>query len=412
VTAREGHNSCVLQTSLGFKSLVITGGFCEDDSVTVMRIPRGYNSHARPWGWDRVYPVNRASFVYGASLTALHSISSPGSDNRNSIAKALRFGGFQGGGYSMETNEVWMLTLTFSNSSSEESSEAGRVTANWEMIQTIGVPPRARAYHTATLIHDRYLVIIGGMTSEGSTLEETILDTHTWTWMDISLAVTGEPKGRHGHSVVWDKRRDRLVMFGGGSGTDLIRSGFDNNEVWELSMRGIAVPESLEWPQSLECDQMWKWNHLHGGAPFESSDEDSSEDDELEHQSGWDHLSPIESLNLGRCHNGIKIAPDTVLFLFGGGRMNTNGVLCYNLNTDSFFKPRISGTMPLPRFTGVAEYLDTEGYVFCHGGFNTRMRQAVQDVTLLDVAPYLERNFTSLPVDTNRPCYSRLVRAL
>ena len=42
--------------------------------------------------------------------------------------------------------------------------------------------------------------------------------------------------GRHGHSVILDGNRNRLLLFGGGSGTDLLRSGRDNSEVWELRM--------------------------------------------------------------------------------------------------------------------------------------------------------------------------------
>ena len=39
--------------------------------------------------------------------------------------------------------------------------------------------------------------------------------------------------------------------------------------------------------------------------------------------------------------------------------------------------------------------------MFVHGGYSTG-EGAVKDLTLLDLAPYLNRNFTSLDVDTNR----------
>jgi hypothetical protein len=130
-----------------------------------------------------------------------------------------------------------------------------------------------------------------------------------------------------------------------------------------------------------------------------------SEDDEMIDVNNYNpanNLSPAESLCLGRCHNGLKIAPDTVLLMFGGGRINTNGVLGYNLRTDTFFRPKVLGPLPLPRFTGIASFLDTEGFVFIHGGFNTNLSDTIQDIHLLDVAPYLERDFTSLPVDRLR----------
>ena len=62
-------------------------------------------------------------FVYGASLTPLVSPTlskevekdrfmqlRPGITKKN-VAKAVSFGGFEGGGYSNETNQVWVLTI-------------------------------------------------------------------------------------------------------------------------------------------------------------------------------------------------------------------------------------------------------------------------------------------------------------
>jgi len=421
VSAREGHISCVLTGPDNYKSLVITGGFTDDEGITVLSLPSGYKSHTKSWGWSRLMPERGCgtSFVYGASLTALPPIDN--TDNPNvHIVKAVRFGGFAGGGYSQETNEVWVLTIR------DEEHTDGMLsqTASWERIRTKGMV-RPRAYHTATLINDRYLVVIGGMTEQGSILEESILDTHTWTWIDLILVCQEAPSGRHGHSVVHDKRRDRFVLFGGGNGIDLLRSGYDNNEIWELKMNRIEIPSPLV------KDEMWQWHKLHGDDVYGDSsddddddndnDEDYREDDSNEEEEEADaegrgggdedstindtttatRLSPTESLCLGRCHNGMKIAPDTVLFTFGSGHPNTNGIIGYDLSTDSFIRPAVSGPLPMPRFTGVASFLDTEGYVFVHGGYSTGAG-AIKDIYLLDLAPHLNRNFTSLDVDTNR----------
>jgi hypothetical protein len=394
ISEREGHISCVLQGPNNYRSLIVTGGFCDDENIAVMRLPRGHNSHSQTWGWTLVNPTSTfVSFAYGATLTPLPPIDS-GSETIN-IAKAVRFGGFQGGGYSHETNEVWVLTVY-----DEWKTEERRAihTVDWQKVETTGFKPQARAYHTATMIHDRYLLIIGGMTSDGCVMEEAILDTHTWEWQDISLATTGHPPARHGHSVVLDNRRNRLVMFGGGTGTDLLRSGVDNNEVWELKMNGIDVPENLD------DSKVWEWRRLYKDTIF--GDDDNDSDDEMEfdgdNTDALHNLSLAESLCLGRCHNCFKIAPDTALFMFGGGRSNTNGVLAYNLRTDSFLRPKVFGPLAFPRFTAAATFLDTEGYVFVHGGFNTNLGRTILDVNLLDVAPYLERNFTSLPIDARR----------
>jgi len=402
-SAREGHLSCVLDGPENSKTLVITGGFTDDDGVTVI----GIKSGEQTWGWTRLTPIVRSSLVYGASLTALPHVDS-GSKNVT-IAKAVRFGGFEGGGYSNETDAVWLLTIR------DEDHEDGSFsqTASWEKVETSGASPRARAYHSATLIHGRYLLIIGGMTWRGSTIEEAILDTQTWAWIDITLACSGEPSGRHGHSVVWDKSRGRLVMFGGGSGTDLLTSGVDNNEVWELKMNRIEIP-SFGGTGS----KMWRWSKLYEDTISDEHEDDSDDSDDSDaeveennemedtndrtYNNTANNLSPAESLCLGRCHNGMKIAPDTVLLMFGGGRPNTNGVLGYNLRTNAFIRPLVRGPMPMSRFTGIALFLDTEGYVFIHGGYNGEESATIQDMHLLDLGPLLNRNFNSLPVDTNR----------
>eukprot|EP00573_Skeletonema_grethae_P011726 CAMPEP_0201699036 /NCGR_PEP_ID=MMETSP0578-20130828/21987_1 /ASSEMBLY_ACC=CAM_ASM_000663 /TAXON_ID=267565 /ORGANISM="Skeletonema grethea, Strain CCMP 1804" /LENGTH=570 /DNA_ID=CAMNT_0048185701 /DNA_START=89 /DNA_END=1801 /DNA_ORIENTATION=+ len=425
VKAREGHNSCVLNGPAGFKSLVITGGFSDDQGVTVMTLKKGLEAHNSNWGWTRLSPrySDEPTFVYGASLTPLPPALSeemekdrfmrvrPGIIEKN-VAKAVRFGGFEGGGYSGETNEVWVLTIVdydYEDSSLDQF-------AVWEKMETQGPSPRARAYHSATLIHDRYLVIIGGMTQLGSCIEESVLDTKTWTWIDMELKCKGEPTGRHGHSVVWDKRRDRLVMFGGGSGTDLLRTGTDCNEVWELKMNGIVAIEEYRSPVRSQSssvsdnEMMWEWSKIHKNTlPRRNhsmrmrSGDDSDSDDSAEGTNDSEiDLSPSESLCLGRCHNAMKISPDTILLMFGGGRPSTNGMLGYDLAKDTFLRPNVAGPLPVPRFTGVASFLETEGYILVHGGFNDATGGAVLDMNVLDLAPSLGRQFAGFPLDEDR----------
>jgi len=427
VKAREGHNSCVLNGPAGFKSLVITGGFSDDQEVTVMTLKKGLEVNNSNWGWTCLDPrySDEPTFVYGASLTPLPPALSEEMEKdrfmrtcpdviEKNIAKAIRFGGFEGGGYSGETNEVWVLTIVDYD---HEDSSLDQF-AVWEKMDTQGPSPRARAYHSATLIHDRYLVIIGGMTRLGSCIEESILDTKTWTWIDMELKCKGEPRGRHGHSVVWDKRRDRLVMFGGGSGTDLLRTGTDCNEVWELKMNGIDAIANQRSPVHSQSSSdrrenetmLWEWSKIHKNTLSRRNnsmrmrsgdDSDSDDSDEGTNDSEID-LSPSESLCLGRCHNAMKISPDAVLLVFGGGRPSTNGMLGYDLAKDTFLRPNVEGPLPVPRFTGVASFLETEGYILVHGGFNDATGGAVLDMNVLDLAPSLGRQFAGFPLDEDR----------
>ena len=355
---REGHLMCLLGTPSNRK-VVVTGGFCDDNRVHILNISR--NEQQR---WISVRPQGLSSFVYGASLTPLDS------------ARAVRFGGFRAGGYSGETNQVCVLRLT------EERA------AEWEIITTQGPAPTARAYHTATLVQGRYLVILGGMTTRASIMDAAVLDTRTWTWLNKyakgPIGTIGRiPSGRHGHSVVLDQKRNRLVLFGGGGGTDLLRSGHDNSEVWELKMNNTDNIMDLF---------RLRWNKIYKDA----NEEDRGElPDENEGKASG--LSPAECLVLGRCHVGIKVSSDMVLLAFGSGHPTTNGVVAYNLATDKFHRPTLSGPLPVPRFTAAAAVLDKDGWLLIHGGYTTQVEGTRGDTVLLDLAPAIRRIFPPLP---------------
>ena len=108
--------------------------------------------------------------------------------------RALRFGGFRAGGYSNETQQVSMLTIRevveeedspspptrrrtgfpgqfFQRQRQEHQQQQRSATwvADWTDIPTTSPSPipgfddLSRAYHSATLLLNRYLVIIGGM---------------------------------------------------------------------------------------------------------------------------------------------------------------------------------------------------------------------------------------------------------
>ena len=359
-SAREGHLMCILGTPSSRK-VIVTGGFCVDSCIHLLPL---FSEEQR---WTAIRPLSTPSFVYGATLTALDE------------QRAVRFGGFCAGGYSAETNEVCVLTLT--------QDDDGRDVAHWESKVTSGCPAVARAYHSATLVHDRYLVIIGGMTTRGSVLQEAILDTQTWTWVDKNISNpmgSMKPSGRHGHSVVLDARRNRLVLFGGGSGSDLLRSGEDNTEVWELCMGNDGV---------LESSLPWDWRKIYCDAREGGEDEIEDHDEEQPLASG---LSPAECLVLGRCHVGVLVTVDKVLLAFGSGHPTTNGVLAYDLSTDMFHRPEVSGPLPVPRFTAAAAVLDKEGWLITHGGYTTQVNGARGDTIVLDLAPAMKRIFPAL----------------
>jgi hypothetical protein len=179
-------------------------------------------------------PMDQLDCVYGATLTSLDPY------------RALRYGGFRSGGYSMESSQVAILELSRTkkkskNDSGSSSSTKYKYTATWtvqdctvcndpvasaassaaaaakaddddatatttsEMWQIIA----ARAYHSSTLLFDRYLFVVGGMQGSphaGCIFSPILLDTWTWTWYHegIATAAAVPPCPRFGHSVVTD----------------------------------------------------------------------------------------------------------------------------------------------------------------------------------------------------------------
>jgi hypothetical protein len=203
------------------------------------------------------------------------------------------------------------------------------------------------------------------------------------------------PSPRHGHSVVLDSTRGRLVLFGGGSGSDLLRSGKDNTEVWQLLLNCFDD----------KCDNMlaslpWIWNQLHDDQPNASPDDDDDDSETLQESETFspNQLSPAEKICLGRCHASFLVSSDTVLFAFGSGQPTTNAVMGYNLAKDAFFRPTVHGPLPKPAFTLASLHLDGLGYIFFHGGYSSQAGTPLSDSWVLDIAPG-RRNFRLWPIN-------------
>jgi hypothetical protein len=403
-SAREGHSSCIIGNYL-----VLTGGFSDDNDVYVKHL----NHFDDGTSWKRLsLEHNRKSlddrhlskkWVYGATLTSLDR------------TRAIMFGGFQSGGYSNETAQVAILHLVESSDDdvapkvwwdvmdcrlSDETTKSKCDDTNQSFVSIAG-----RAYHTATLLFNRYLFIVGGMQSRCSILNPILLDCHTWTWylngvtscgtLTASTSETASanrssvvPSARHGCSTIADMKsnRNRLVLFGGGTGTDLLRSGIDNTEVWELSLNNCCTASDVV------SSMPWTWKMLHDDQTYLQVDEYNHDGDlngASEASSDPNRLYSVERLNLGRCHGGFRVGRDAVLLIFGSRSPTTNSVLCYNLKADSFFRTRVHDSfIPLGRFTFAGTFVEGKGIIICHGGYTTQVNDVeLSDTILLDLAP-------------------------
>jgi hypothetical protein len=247
--------------------------------------------------------------------------------------------------------------------------------------------------------------------------------------------------------LVADDKRGRILLFGGGSGSDLLRSGQDYADVWQLHLQTQSSPHS---PNSnskgtsaastataggtssthdddfLSSTTPWKWSRVHF---FPAITTETNDDDSTVRQANneatdtanaaaaaaaaattttsGNTLTPTERLNLGRCHACHKLSDDTCLLVFGSGRPSTNAILGYRLDRDEFFRPTVTGPLPQARFTFASVFIQELGYLLVHGGYCSQSSESISDTCVLDCCPALRRRhpFDWWPVHTHAQSY-------
>jgi hypothetical protein len=137
------------------------------------------------------------------------------------------FGGFSSD-FPPYFNDVWALSL------------AG--TPAWTELTPSGTPPIVRSFHSAIYdpMHDR-MVVFGGYSSGSPNYSDGV-----WAlslpgmpaWTQLTPSGT-PPSDRDGHSAIYDPVRDRMVVFGGDSGSPSFPPYF--NDVWALSLAGAPA---------------------------------------------------------------------------------------------------------------------------------------------------------------------------
>ena len=111
---------------------------------------------------------------------------------------------------------------------------------DWEELVPAGTPPSARLHHTAIYDPERNrMLVFGGWNGSGRTIfdetwELTLGGTPTWT----KLFPSGTSPGpRFGHAAIYDPVRDRMLVFGGNSGSF--------TDTWELTLGGTPTWRGL-----------------------------------------------------------------------------------------------------------------------------------------------------------------------
>ena len=140
--------------------------------------------------------------------------------NQTAIVDAPRrrmivFGGRQG--YNDELSDVWSQSLVSPNS--------------WTPLVPSGPAPAARENHSAVLDVLRERMIVFGGSGLNDVWALSLTGGETWTQI---APAGGPPSGRSGHTAIYDEARDRMIVFGGNDGAD-------RNDVWELTLSGTPT---------------------------------------------------------------------------------------------------------------------------------------------------------------------------
>jgi hypothetical protein len=121
----------------------------------------------------------------------------------------------------------------------------------WHRPAAVKPPPRTYAAMAFDPIRRR-IVMFGGTQNRSLQAEENITLGDFWewdgrTWREIRTQVAPSP--RLGATMVTDPVRKKVVLFGGGDGSDLLGSPIPNDETWEW--------DGVQWRQIAPSRRPW-----------------------------------------------------------------------------------------------------------------------------------------------------------
>ena len=199
----------------------------------------------------------------------------------------------------------------------------------WSQPTITGTPLGTRHGHSAVYdaLRDR-LVFFGGAED---TLD-AILNNDVWAltlsgtpaWSQLSPAGT-PPVGRRYHSAVYDPVNDRMVVFGGSTGTETL------NDVWALSFAGTptwtpitptGTPPPQLWAQSAAMDLAANRLIIFGGNSFGLGNEVFALT--LTGSPDWTELFPAGTPPAPR-QSASMVWLGTQILVFGGGTGGEGG---------------------------------------------------------------------------------------
>ena len=209
---RTGHSA--IYDSAGDRMIVFGGG----NGITTYRNDVWALTLIGDPLWSSIVPAGGAP----PGLVGHKSIYDP-------IANRMIVYGGSAADYGYPYGVVWELTLSGS--------------PVWNQLTPLGTGPAARVGHTAIYDPLRHRMIVFGGWQGGPRNDVWALTlSGTPSWVQLFPAGTW-PRGRAGHSAIYDATGDRMVVFGGSADSDV-------DEVWALSLAGATAWTQLQPPGS------------------------------------------------------------------------------------------------------------------------------------------------------------------
>jgi hypothetical protein len=301
-------------------------GFTEDERV--------YCSTDGGCSWRALAERGREGpgFVYGARLCPVGR------------RTGMVHGGLTSGGYVGERNDT--LFVTFDEvegyaewtrmpkwGPSEEEEEGGQLAVH----QPGGIrAPAQRGYHSVTLLGDgRTALVFGGIRDGGPCALGELVDVPTGRWR-VLAAEGPAPPPRFGHSATLLPDGNRVLLIGGSTGGDLLRSGTDYADAYLLHTAAGPM-------------MRWEAVNVHHAAP-------------------GPRRAPR---NFGREHTATLIGHKLVLF--GGHRYLTRALSVLDTETMTLTHPTVADRSSRPMARHSHGAVAVGGQVLVFGGFVSRL---------------------------------------
>jgi hypothetical protein len=263
--------------------------------------------------------------------------------------RLVLFGGLDNAG--TPKNDVWALTLG--------------PTPTWTQLAPAGTPPSAR-YGAGALydrVRQRMIVFAGGTgaPNQNDAFALTLGATPTWT----KLTPTGPPQGRQFHSVSYDPIGDRLLAYGGSSGTIL-------SDTWALPLAAPTAWVPLSGTRRKGHSAVY--DNARGRMIVFGGDNGTQLADAWELSLGkaptWTRLAPTGAPAARALHGAVYDPTRDRMVIFGGrgtSPMNDTWELTFSGEL-AWHQLAPTGTPPSPREDVSAVFDGTRGRMLVFGG--------------------------------------------